>query len=219
MSIELHRHVNALVADFAAEHGEVDLVRRRVGCDPAERDAVVDSFESFGVVGGAGVRIHRDGAVLLARYERADGWIEPGAGRLPGESYVECAKRGVGEVARTEVDIEGLAQVQLVYLDDPTDRPPVPNPYVAFVGSIPDGAAVPGGDVGAADATAAEPNAVATDETTAPDGEPKVPGAGGRSAAPNGTAVALRWADEPPAKLAYEQLSELPLCGADERRT
>lgn len=216
MSIELRRHVNALVSDFAAEYGEVDLVRRRVECDPAEHDAVVDSFEAFGVVGGAGMRIVRDGAVLLIRYERADGWIEPGAGRLPGESYTECAKRGVRQTTRTEVVVEGLAQIQLVHLDDPTDRPPVPNPYVAFTGSIVDGAPVPDGDAMTVDRTTMEPSAGTNDGVATPDGEPTTPG--DPPATPNGTATALRWADEPPEELAYDQLSELPLGGAGEQR-
>ena len=217
MSIELRRHVEALVADFAAEYGEIDLVRRRAECDPSERDAVVECFESFGVVGGAGIRIVREGAVLLARYGRADGWIEPGAGRRPGESYAECARRGVREAARTEAEIEGLAQVQLVYLDDPTDRPPAPNPYVAFEGSIPDGAPVPDGGAGGPGSTVAEAGDGTDRRRPTPGDEPAAPGTEDPLAPPSGNAAALRWADEPPAELAYEQLSELPLCGADER--
>ena len=134
MSAELHRHVNALVADLAAEHGEVDLVGRRVECEPDAYDALVDAFESFGVVGGAGVRVHDDGRVLLARFEGTDGWVDPGDGRLPSESYRECARRSLGEVADIEVELDGLAQVQLLYMDDWTDRQPVPNPYVCFDG-------------------------------------------------------------------------------------
>lgn len=214
MSIELRRHVSALVSDFAAEYGEVDLVRRRVECDPTEYDAVVDSFETFGILGGAGVRIVRDGAVLLASYERADGWIEPGAGRRPGESYTDCAKRGVRETAGTEAAIEGLAQVQLVYLDDPTGRPPVPNPYVAFRGSVAGGAPVPDVDA-ASDATASGPSP-GTDGVRTPEDEPTA--VRRPSAAPDGTPVALRWAEEPPEELAYDQLSELPLDARDEQR-
>ncbi|CCQ36897.1 uncharacterized protein Nmlp_2744 [Natronomonas moolapensis 8.8.11] len=214
MSIELRRHVSALVSDFAAAYGEVDLVRRRVECGPAERDAVVDSFESFGVVGGAGVLIVRDGAVLLARYERADGWIEPGAGRRPGESYTDCAKRGVRETAGTEAAIEGLAGVQLVYLDDPTDRPPVPNPYVAFRGSIAGGAPVPDADATATETTGSEPNPEA-DGVRTPGDDPAA--TGGPSVTPDGTPVALRWAEELPERLAYDQLSELPLGGRGEQ--
>jgi len=135
VSAELLRHVNALVADFAAEHGEVDLVGRRVDCSPDEVDAVVEAFESFGVVGGAGVRVRDDDSwVLLVRYEGADGWVDPGDGRRPGESYRECAVRGVREATGIEPEIDGLAQVHLLYMDDWTDRTPVPNPYVSFEG-------------------------------------------------------------------------------------
>lgn len=139
MPTELHRHVDALVSDFAATYGSVDLVGRRVECAPDEYDAVVGSFESFGVVGGGGVRIVRNGEALLARYDGIDGWIEPGGGRRPGESYAECAKRGVRRATGLDPEIGGLAQLQIVYLDDRRPRPPIPNPYVSFEGSIGDG--------------------------------------------------------------------------------
>lgn len=129
---ELLRHVNALVSDLVAEHGRVDLVARRVDCDPADRDALLESFEAFGVVGGAGVRIHEDGRVLLARYEGADGWVDPGDGRRPGESYRECATRGARETTGVAPGIESLAQVHLLYMDDTTGRDPVVNPFVSF---------------------------------------------------------------------------------------
>jgi ADP-ribose pyrophosphatase YjhB (NUDIX family) len=147
VSAELLRHVNALVADFAAEYGEVDFVGRRVDCSPDEYDALVEAFESFGVVGGAGVRVRDEtGRVLLASHEGADGWVDPGDGRLPGESYRECAVRGVREATGIESHIDGLAQIHLLYMDDWTDRDPVPNPYVSFEGS-PASANVDAGDV------------------------------------------------------------------------
>ena len=171
MSTELHRHVNALVADFAAEYGEVDLVQRRVECGLREYDALVESFDAVGVVGGAGIRIVRDDEVLLVQYGDIDGWIDPGDGRRPGESYAKCAKRGVRRTTGIEARIDGLAQIQLVHLDDPSDRPPIPNPYVSFFGSV-----------------VSEP------------------------APPDGTATAIKWTAEPPEELAYDELSELPLC-------
>jgi 8-oxo-dGTP diphosphatase len=135
VSAELHRHVNGLVADLAAEYGEVDLVGRRVDCDPDDYDALVEGFESFGIVGGAGIRVRsEDGRVLLVRFEGADGWVDPGDGRLPGESYRECARRALTEVASIDAELDGLAQVHLLYMDDWTDRQPVPNPYVCFDG-------------------------------------------------------------------------------------
>lgn len=137
MSAELLRHVNGLVADFATEHGEVDLVGRRVDCEPDAYDALVKTFEAFGVVGGAGLRVHNeDGEVLLVRYEGADGWVDPGDGRHPGESYRECAKRAVSETTGIDASIYDLAQVHLLYMDDWTDRKPLPNPYVSFDGTL-----------------------------------------------------------------------------------
>jgi ADP-ribose pyrophosphatase YjhB (NUDIX family) len=137
VSAELLRHVNALVSDFAAEFGEVDLVGRRVECAADDYDALVEAFERFDVVGGAGVRV-RDGTgrVLLVRYEDADGWVDPGDGRRPGESYRECAERGVRETTGIEPVVDGLAQVHLLFMDDWTGRDPVPNPYVSFEGRV-----------------------------------------------------------------------------------
>ena len=139
MSAELLRHVHALVADLAADHGEVDLVGRRVDCAPDDYDALLEAYETFDVVGGAGVRVRDDrGRVLLVRYADADGWVDPGDGRRPGESYRECAKRGVRETAGVEAAVDGLAQVHLLYMDDWTGRDPIPNPYVSFEGSLGD---------------------------------------------------------------------------------
>jgi len=147
VSTELRRHVGALVSELAAEYGEVDLVGRRTDCTPREYDALVESFSSVGVVGGAGVRVGRDGRTLLARYGRIDGWIEPGAGRRPGESYRECAERGFEAATGLAASIEDLAQVQLVYLDDSTGRVPVPNPYLSFSGTVGEGEPTPGDGV------------------------------------------------------------------------
>ena len=164
MPTELHRHVNALVADFTAEYGEVDLVQRRVDCEIQEYDALVDAFDAMGVVGGAGIRIVRGGEILLVRYGDIEGWIDPGGGRRPGESYTECAKRGVRRTTGIEARIDGLAQIQLVHLDDPTDRPPIPNPYVSFFGSVVSEDSPPSGTNTAMKWTADLPEELAYDE-------------------------------------------------------
>jgi len=148
VSVELLRHVNGLVSEFAAEFGEVDLVGRRVDCGADDYDALLETFERFGVVGGAGVRLRDDeGCVLLARYGGAEGWVDPGDGRRPGESYRECAERGVREATGVEAAIDGLAQVHLLYMDDWTGRTPLPNPYVSFEGHPRDSDARPGDGV------------------------------------------------------------------------
>ena len=135
MTAELLRHVDALVSEFAAEHDAMDRVGRRVDCAPDEHDALVETFDAFGVVGEAGVRLRDDdNRVLLARYESADGWIDLGDGRRPGESYRECAVRGVREATGLDPGIDDLVQAHLLYMNGPTDQPPVPNPYVVSEG-------------------------------------------------------------------------------------
>ena len=124
MSAELLRHVNALVADFAAEYGAVDLVGRRVDCALDEYDALVETFDAFGVIAGAGVRLRDDeGRVLLASYGGADGWVDLGDGRRPRESCRECAVRGIREATGLDPEIDDLVRVHLLYVDDWTDRP------------------------------------------------------------------------------------------------
>jgi ADP-ribose pyrophosphatase YjhB (NUDIX family) len=164
VSVELLRHVNALVADLAAEHGEVDLVGRRLDCEPTARDAIVEGFEAFGVVGAAGLRVRRDDGVLLVRYEGTEGWVDPGDARRPGESYRESARRAVREATGVEAAVEGLAQVHLLYMDDWTDRPPVPNPYLVFEGRPTGGRLEAGPGVAETRWAAAVPEAVVYEE-------------------------------------------------------
>ena len=147
MSVELLRHVNGLVSDFAAEYGEIDLAGRRVECSIAAYDSLLETFEAFGVVGGAGVRVIDGERVLLVNYHGADGWVDPGDSRRPGESYVECAKRGVRDATGIEAAIDDIAQIQLLYMDDPTGRDPVPNTYISFFGSPGSGTLRAGPDV------------------------------------------------------------------------
>lgn len=139
MSVALSRHVDGLISDFAAEYGEFDLVGRRMDCSMETYETVIESFDTFGVIGGAGVQLTDGDGVLLVRYEGADGWVDPGDSRHPGESYTECATRAVRESTGVRATIDGLAQMHLLYLDDPTGREPIPNPYVAFSGAYESG--------------------------------------------------------------------------------
>ena len=189
--LDLCRHVHALVADLAAEHGEVDLVGRRLECDADARDALVEAFDAFGVVGGAGVRVRdRKGRVLLVRYEGADGWVDPGGSRRPGESYRECARRAVRETTGVETTVGDLAQVHLLYMDDWTDRDPVPNPYGSYEGQVDDtgtGAGAGGSEGGSGAEWHDDVTNVAVDVDE------------------------VRWAETVPGELLYEELAELAL--------
>jgi ADP-ribose pyrophosphatase YjhB (NUDIX family) len=127
----LHRHVAALLSDLAAEHGEVAVVRQRWDCDPDEYDALAETFETFGVVGGATVRVRDpDDRLLLVRH--ADGWADPGDARRPGEDYRECARRAVGSAAGVDIRLGDLAAVHVHLASDWTDRPPLPDPALVF---------------------------------------------------------------------------------------
>lgn len=124
------RHVNRVLADLASEYGRVEVVHERVDATPDERDAVADR-EGM-PVGGAGAWTRDpDGRVLLVPGE--DGWSEPGRTLRPGEEPVECAVRAVGEVTGLEPTVTGLARVHVRHLDDWTDRPPAPQPFVVFL--------------------------------------------------------------------------------------
>ena len=149
---------------MTADYGRVDLVARRVDCEPDSYDALVENFERFDVVGGAGIRVRRDDELLIVRYDAADGWIDPGDGRRPGESYRECARRGVRETTGVEARIDGLAQIHLLYMDDWTDRTPLPNPFVSFDGSYVRGDLTPGEGVDAITWTESLPENLLYDE-------------------------------------------------------
>jgi len=148
VSDALLNHVNALVADLAAEHGTVDLVGRRFDCEPDEYDALVQTFETFGVVGGASIRVRDDSdRLLLVRHYGSEGWVDPGDSRRPGESYPECAVRGVRETTGIDATVDDLDQIHLLYFDDWTDRRPMPNPYVCFDGRKRGGSIRPGDQI------------------------------------------------------------------------
>lgn len=134
MSVPLHRHVNGLVGNFAAEHGELDLISRRVDCSADAYEGILETFERFGIIGGAGIRVRRDDRLLVVQYTGSDGWVDPGDHRHLGETYRECAKRSVTEATGIEATIDGLSQIHLIYMDDWTDREPIPNPYLSFHG-------------------------------------------------------------------------------------
>jgi len=164
VSAELHRHVNGLLADLAAAHGQIDLVGRRVDCSMKEYGRLLEAFESFGVVGGAGIRLLDGERMLLVRYEGASGWVDPGGSRRPGESYRECAKRSVRQATGVEAAIDGLAQVHLLYMDDPTGREPIPNPYLSFFGTDESGTLDPGPNVESIRWSAEPPSELLYDE-------------------------------------------------------
>jgi ADP-ribose pyrophosphatase YjhB (NUDIX family) len=127
----LRRHVAALVSDLAAEHGELDVVRRGWECDASSYDALAETFEAFDVVGGATARVRdADGRLLLVRH--GDGWADPGDARRPGEDYRECARRAVASATGIEVRLDDLLEVHIHVARDPFDRPPLPDPALVF---------------------------------------------------------------------------------------
>jgi ADP-ribose pyrophosphatase YjhB (NUDIX family) len=132
---QLIRHVRALAADLAADYGEVDLVSTRHEVAPDEYDRVVRTFESFGQVGGACVRVtDPEGRALLARPAPDGEWFDPGCGLDPGESYEACARRAVRECAGLEATVCGLERLRVFALDDGTVRPAVPDLAVVLRG-------------------------------------------------------------------------------------
>lgn len=81
----LTRHVSGLLADLAAEHGEVEVVRRRWDCDPDAYDALLETFSRFGVVGGATARV-RDGDERLLLVRGADTTTVPDRNGADGQN-------------------------------------------------------------------------------------------------------------------------------------
>ncbi len=144
----LCRYVRSLVADLAAEYGEVELVREHRTVSIGEYDDTLAGFETFNQIGGASAWVlNPDGEALLVRPEPGDPWTDPGAGLEPGEGYEACARRAVRTATGLEVTVAGLERVHVFVLDDGT-RPPVPDVAVVFRAR---GQGIPSGDASEAD--------------------------------------------------------------------
>lgn len=129
----LWRHADRVVSELVAEYGRADCIRRRWSCDPDTYDRLRGTYDSFGVVGGAGALVtDSDDRALLVRYAGESTWSDPGTGRRPGESMAECAVRAVREGTGVTCRVTDLAQVHLLYADDGTGRKPVPRPFALF---------------------------------------------------------------------------------------
>ena len=143
----LGRHADRVVSDLVAEYGRADCIRRRWSCDPDTYDRLRETYETVGVVGGAGALVtDAGGRALLVRYEGDVEWSDPGTGRRPGESMAECATRAVREDAGVECTVTDLEQVHLLYADDGTSRTPVPRPFALFAARYESGDPRPAGE-------------------------------------------------------------------------
>jgi ADP-ribose pyrophosphatase YjhB (NUDIX family) len=129
----LRRHADRVVSELVAEYGRADCIRRRWPCAPDAYDRLRETYDSVGVVGGAGALVtDAEGRTLLVRYDGGAEWSDPGTGRRPGESMAECAARAVREDVGVECTVTDLAQVHLLYADDDTGRTPMPRPFALF---------------------------------------------------------------------------------------
>jgi len=103
---------------------ELDRLREADGAfDVVEKEwAVGERWYEFtrerardGALGGAGVWLTDErGAVLLVRREGEDRWEEPGGKHEPGETLEETARREVREETGVRCTVDGVAQVHRI---------------------------------------------------------------------------------------------------------
>jgi ADP-ribose pyrophosphatase YjhB (NUDIX family) len=81
------------------------------------------------------------------RYGDGQGWSDAGVTLQPGESFRDCAKRGVAATTGLNVTVGSMLQAHVLYADDWTDRDPIARPFVLFEAHQGSGQAEPHGEV------------------------------------------------------------------------
>jgi hypothetical protein len=79
--------VDSWIAALEARYDGFDVVEKTWDHAPADYRQFLEQARD-GTLGGAGVWVTDDGAVLSVRNEGDDGWGEPGGKREDGESFV-----------------------------------------------------------------------------------------------------------------------------------
>ena len=128
------RHLDRTLATLAAEYGSVEVVGEPYEVGPDEYDRLLERAESFDGCGGAGAWLQDENErVLLVSGE--EGWREPGTTRLPDDDPAEAARRAVREETGLAADLTDVRHVHVRFLQDWTDRDPIPQPFVVFEGT------------------------------------------------------------------------------------
>jgi len=90
------RDVDAWLAALRERHGDVPVHEERIEV-PREKYERLRADAERDALGGARVRLARDGELLLVSTRGEHGWDVPGGAMEPGESVDETAKREVRE--------------------------------------------------------------------------------------------------------------------------
>jgi hypothetical protein len=130
-AVDARRNVNRTLSELAAEYGHVEVVRERKEVEPGVYDRLRERSAAFDGCGGAGAWVRDpEGRVLLV--DTGEGWAEPAAPRRPEQDHLSCAEEAIREATGIAPVMAGLSHVHVRYVDDWSDRDPLPQPFVVF---------------------------------------------------------------------------------------
>lgn len=130
-AVDARRTVNRTISELTAEYGRVEVIRERHEVEPDVYDRLRERASAFDGCGGAGAWVRDpDGRALLV--DTGEGWAEPAAPRRPEQDYLSCAEEAIREATGIAPVMAGLSHVHVRYVDDWSDRDPLPQPFVVF---------------------------------------------------------------------------------------
>jgi ADP-ribose pyrophosphatase YjhB (NUDIX family) len=137
------RDVDAWLADLRARHGDVPVHDERIEVPRGKYDRLRSDAEQD-ALGGARVRLTRDGELLLVSNRAEHGWDVPGGALEPGENLRETARREVHEETGLSCELgEALGVNRFAFEPEAGEGPVVEGLWVYYGGEPTGGTLVP----------------------------------------------------------------------------
>jgi ADP-ribose pyrophosphatase YjhB (NUDIX family) len=133
------RDVDGWLADLRERHGDLAVHEERIEVGREKYDAVRADAERS-ALGGARVRLAREGELLLVSNRDEHGWDVPGGALEPGETLRETARREVREETGLGRELgEALAVNRFAFVPAEGDDPLVEGLWVYYEGEVASG--------------------------------------------------------------------------------
>lgn len=130
------RDVDAWLAALRERYGELPVHEERIEA-PRETYERLRADAERDALGGARVRLARDGELLLVSNRGEHGWDVPGGAIEPGESLGETARREVREETGFECELgSAVAANRFGFLPETGEGPLVEGLWVYFEGRV-----------------------------------------------------------------------------------
>jgi ADP-ribose pyrophosphatase YjhB (NUDIX family) len=134
MTAPLGRDVDAWLADLRARHGDLPVHEERIEVSRRKYDRLRSDAEQD-ALGGARVRLAREGELLLVSNRDEHGWDVPGGALEPGETLRETARREVREETGLSCELgEALGVNRFAFEPGAGEGPLVEGLWVYYAG-------------------------------------------------------------------------------------